>query len=171
MRSRVALLGLVAACASRPPEPAPAPKPPPRSALPGGFEVRGAPVVTGPFLPPEATWRFLVSQLTLLRADASRKREEVLVSFEALAFHATGRDGKRRTWRLPAGIRLEGVPAHVLLGPDLGIRIALPEGMQVVGEEEITVVTAAIGAGGANVQKSRLAAKAGSGFRSISTGG
>jgi hypothetical protein len=59
----------------------------------------------------------------------------------------------------------------VLLKADLGLEIARDSGMQVVGPEEVTVVTARIDMGGGTVQEFRLAAKGGGGFRSISTGG
>jgi hypothetical protein len=95
----------------------------------------------------------------------------VLVTFEKAAFHATLRDGRRRTWRLPKGLSLSGTPAHVLLRADLGMEVSRPSGMQAVGEEEVTVVTGRIDIGGGNVQEFRLVAKGAVGFRSISTGG
>jgi len=151
------------------PPPPPKEKKPPAAApsLPAGFEVKGKPEVSDPFLPPDATWRWLVSELRLRQAEG----KELLVSFDAAAVHMTDREGHRRTFRLPKGLRLAGVPAHVLLKADLGMEIALDSGMQVVGEEEVTVVTARIDMGGGNVQEIRLVAKEGVGFRSISTGG
>jgi hypothetical protein len=165
---------LLGACASperqEPPtgpakaEEAPAPGKP---ALPAGFEVKGKPEVRDPFLPPASTWRWLVSGLRLYQAEG----KEILVTFEEGAFHTTDRQGRRQTFRLPEGLRLVGTPSHVLLKADLGIEIAGDSGMQVVGEEEVSVVTARIDMGGGNVQEFRLVAKGGVGFRSISTGG
>lgn len=169
---RSPFLLLMVACARNAveePPPAPAAKPPPAKkaplALPKGFRVKGAAEVTEPFLPPDASWRHLVSQLTILRTEG----QELLVSFDRGAFHATDRAGRRRTWRLPKGLSLSGVPAHVLLRVDLGIEVGRAS-MQVVGEEEVTVVMGRIDMGG-NVQEFRLVAQGGVGFRSISTGG
>lgn len=170
---------LLGACATpEPQEPPPAetskpaspPKkrpPPAAPVLPAGFAVKGAPEVREPFLPPAATWRWLVSGLRLHQAEG----KEILVTFEAAAFHTTDRDGHRRTFRLPQGLRLVGAPVHVLLKPDLGLEIWRGSGAEVVGEEEVSVVTAQIDMGGGDVQEFRLAAKGGGGFRSISTGG
>jgi hypothetical protein len=135
--------------------------------LPLGFEVRGVPEVKEPFLPPASTWRWLISELRLHRAEG----RELLVTFEDRAFHATDREGHRRTYRLPEGLRLTGTPAHALLKPDLSILLGGEQGLQVVGEAEVTVVTARIDMGGGNVEEFRLVAKGGVGFRSISTGG
>jgi len=171
-RHFLALALLLGACtrqsAEAPPPAEPAAAVP---ALPAGFRVTKPPVVTEPFLPPAAAWRFLVSQLTTLRVDARAKGEDVLVTFEEGAFHATGRDGGRHTWRLPKGLRLSGVPAHLLLRADLAMESGGEEGLQPVGEEEVAVVTARIDTGEGNVQEFRLMAKGGKGFRSISTGG
>jgi hypothetical protein len=167
---------LLGACATpepqepAPPEPAPqkAAKPKPgKPALPAGFEVKGTPEVREPFLPPASTWRWLVSGLRLHQAEG----KELLVSFDADAFHTTDREGRRRTFRLPKGLRLLGTPAHVLLKADLSLEIPGASGMQVVGEDEVTVVTGRVDMGGGNVQEFRLVAKGGVGFRSISTGG
>jgi hypothetical protein len=141
----------------------PAPRKPP-APLPKGFVVKGPADVTEAFLQPDAAWRHLVSQLTLLRAEG----QELLVSFDRAAFHATDRQGRRRTWRLPKGLSLGGTPAHAVLRPDLGIEAG--SALQVVGETEVTVVTARIDIGG-DVQEFRLTAQAGIGFRSISTDG
>ncbi|HEX5137620.1 MAG TPA: hypothetical protein VFY93_11640 [Planctomycetota bacterium] len=174
------LLLLVAACArpepretseAPPPEgpaaPAPASPAAAEPGLPFGFEVKGAPEVRAPFLPPASTWRWLVSGLRLHQAEG----KEILVTFEEGAFHTTDRAGRRLTYRLPEGLRLTGTPVHVLLKADLGLEIWGASGAQVVGEEEVTVVTARIDMGGGNVQEFRLVAKGGIGFRSISTGG
>jgi hypothetical protein len=163
---------LAAACAApEPQEPPPRETPPPaapqRPALPAGFEVKGAPEVREPFLPPASTWRWLVSGLRTLQAEG----KEVLVTFEEAAFHTTDRDGRRRTYQLPNGLRLAGTPVHMLLKADLKVEIWGDSGPQVVGPEEVTVVTARIDMGGGNVQEFRLVAKGGVGFRSISTGG
>jgi hypothetical protein len=153
-----------------PPPSAPAQKPPAAkkttAPLPKGFRIKGPAEVTEPFLPPDAAWRFLVSELTTLRAEG----QELLVTFDKSAFHATDRDGHRRTWRLPKGLTLKGVPAHALLRADTGIEAGKGTELQVVGPEEVTVVTARIDMGG-NVQEFRLVAQAAAGFRSISTGG
>lgn len=160
-----------------PPERKPAPAPakaaakaaakPPAPAMPSGFEVKGEPEVRDPFLPPAATWRWLVSGLRLHQAEG----REILVTFEQAVFHTTDREGRRRSYRLPEGLRLAGTPVHVLLKPDLGLEIWRDSASQVVGEEEVSVVTARIDMGGGNVQEFRLVAKGGGGFRSISTGG
>ncbi len=161
---------LLVACTRKPVEELspPAAKPPSAkkapAALPKGFRVKGPAEVTEAFLPPDASWRFLVSQLTLLRTEGV----ELLVSFDKSAFHATDREGHRRTWRLPKGLLLSGVPSHVLLKADLGLE-AGGSALQAVGEKEVTVVTARIDTGG-NVQEFRLVAQGGVGFRSISTG-
>ena len=120
-----------------------------------------------PFLPPAATLRWLVSELRLRQAEGV----ELLVSFDAGAVHFTDREGQRRTYRLPKGLRLGGVPVHLLLKTDLTLEITRGSSMQPVGEEEVTVVTARIDMGGGDVQEFRLMAKGGVGFRSISTGG
>lgn len=162
------LLGCARNAVEEPP-PAPAKPPPakkaPAAALPKGFVAKGTPEVTEPFLPPEASWRHLVSQLTILRTEG----QELLVSFDKGAFHATDRVGRRRTWRLPKGLSLSGVPAHVLLRADLGIETGRGS-MQAVGDKEVTIVTGRIDIAG-NVQEFRLVAQGGIGFRSISTGG
>jgi len=177
-RTPLLLLLVLAACAGRkakepnetppaaekPPAPAPAPAEPP---LPFGFLVKGTPEVRAPFLPPASTWRWLVSGLRLHQAEG----KEILVTFEEGAFATTDRSGRRLSYRLPEGLRLVGTPVHVLLKPDLGLEIWGASGAQVVGEEEVTVVTARIDMGGGDVQEFRLVAKGGSGFRSISTGG
>jgi hypothetical protein len=162
---------LLAACARNAveePPPAPANPPPAKKApapLPAGFRVTGPAEVTEPFLPPDASWRFLVSQLTILRTEG----RDLLVTFDRSAFHATDREGHRRTWRLPKGLSLSGVPSHVLLRGDLGIEAGRGP-LQAVGDQEVTVVTGRIDTGG-NVEEFRLVAQAGVGFRSISTGG
>jgi hypothetical protein len=144
----------------------PAAKRPPPAPLPKGFVVKGAADVTEAFLPPDAAWRHLVSELTLLRAEG----RDLLVTFDRASFHATDREGRRRTWRLPKGLALGGTPAHVLLRKDLGIEAGAGPELQVVGETEVTVVTGRIDMDG-NVQEFRLVAQGGVGFRSISTGG
>ncbi len=150
------------------PPPAPAKQPAAKKGpapLPGGFRVKGPAEVTEPFLPPDASWRFLVSQLTILRTEG----RDLLVTFDRAAFHATDREGHRRTWRLPKGLSLSGVPNHVLLRADLGIE-AGRGALQAVGEQQVTVVTGRIDTGG-NVQEFRLVAQGGEGFRSITTSG
>jgi hypothetical protein len=165
---------LLGACASPEPQEPPAePTPaeqeplPGTPALPAGFQVKGKPEVREPFLPPASTWRWLVSGLRLYQAEG----KEILVTFEERAFHTTDRQGRRQTFRLPEGLRLLGTPSHVLLKPDLSLEVPRESGMQVVGEEEVSVVTARFDMGRGNVQEFRLVAKGGVGFRSISTGG
>jgi len=130
--------------------------------------VQGTPEVRKPFLGPDAMWRFLVSRLTTLRADARASNSDLLVSFERDAVHVTSRDGARRTWGLPDGLRLEPCPAHVLLGSDLTTTVYGPDGAQVPAAEEITVVSARVDEAGAKGEF-RLAIKGGRGFQSIST--
>ncbi|MHC4550523.1 MAG: hypothetical protein ACYTEZ_17285 [Planctomycetota bacterium] len=183
MRPRVWLL-LLGACAGprAPQEPPPeaAPEPPSAEApsaatappgLPAGFKVEGEPEVEPPFLPPGAMWRFLVSQLTTLRADARAREEDLLVTFEAAAVHVTERSGRRRSWRLPDGLRLEGGPAHLLLGADLATSAYGADGAQFPPAKEITVVRARVEGGEGGVVVFRLVIKGGRGFRSISTPG
>lgn len=153
-----------------PGKPVPAKPPPAKKApkpLPKGFVVKGAAEVTEAFVPKDAVPRYLVSELTLLRAEG----QELLVTFDPSAFHATDRAGHRRTWRLPKGASFTDGPAHVLLGADLGMEVIRGTAAQVVAEEEVRVVTLRIDMGGGNVQEFRLVAKGGVGFRSISTGG
>lgn len=147
-------------------------EPPPTAppGLPAGFRVEGTPEVRSPFLGPAATWRFLVSRLTTLRADARASGEDLLVTFERDAVHVTARSGARRTWRLPAGLRLEGCPAHVLLGSDLTTTVYAADTTQVPPAEEITVIRARVEKAHEKVVF-RLAIKGGRGFRSISTHG
>jgi len=161
------LLGCARNAVEEPP-PAPATPPPAKKAqapLPGGFRVKGPAEVTAAFLPPDASWRFLLSQLTILRTEG----QDLLVTFDRAAFHATDREGHRRTWRLPKGLVLSGVPNHALLRSDLGIEVGRGA-LQAVGEQEVTVVTGRIDTGG-NVQEFRLVAQGGEGFRSITSGG
>ena len=150
--------------APRPEQPAPAPAAP---GLPAEFEVRGTPEVRTPFLGPDAMWRFLVSHLTTLRADARAEGEDILVTFERDAVHVTTRAGARQTWRLPDQLRLEGGPSHVLLGSDLTTTVYGPDGAQVPAAEEITVTSARVDEAGAK-REFRLVIKGGRGFQSIS---
>ena len=180
---RIVLLVLLAACSKavpREPEPLPPkaedpPSQPERpkagpSGLPAEFEVEGTPEVRAPFLGPGAMWRFLVSRLTTLRADARASGEDILVTFERDAVHVTTRAGARQTWRLPARLRLEGGPAHVLLGSDLTTTVYGPDGAQVPAAEEITVIRAGVEeVGGKGVF--RLVIQGGRGFQSISNHG
>jgi hypothetical protein len=168
------LLALLAACQVTP-EPEPArPKPSleePEPGLPAGFEVKGTPLVELLTLPPDAAWRFVVSHLTTLRADARAAGADLLVTFQADAVHVTDREGGRRTWRLPAGIRLGGVPAHLRLGADLSTAVYDAKGAQVPAADEITVVTARLGGPDGGTEEYRLVIKGGHAFRSISTSG
>lgn len=177
-RRLAALLALLAACrVTREPEPDPAGPQPPltereaAAGLPAGFEVKGTPVVELMTLPPDAMWRFLVSQLTTLRADARANGSDLLVTFREDVVHVTNRQGGRRTWRLPAGLRLDGVPAHLRLGADLSTAVYDARGAQVPVADEITVVTARFAGPDGAGQESRLVIKGGHTFRSISTSG
>jgi hypothetical protein len=153
-----------------PPAAEPAKKAPETAGLPAGFRVEGTPEVRTPFLGPGAMWRFLVSRLTTLRADARAGGEDILVTFEPEAVHVTLRSGARRTWRLPTGLRLEGGPRHVLLGSDLTTTVYAADGAQTPPAEEITVIRARVEeADGKGVF--RLAIKGGRGFQSISNHG
>jgi len=147
-----------------PEQPAPTPAAP---GLPAGFELKGTPDVRAPFLGPEAMWRFLVSRLTTLRADARAAGEDTLVTFERDAVHVTTRAGARQTWRLPDRLRLEGGPTHVLLGSDLTTTVYGPDGAQIPAAEEITVTSAHLDEAGAKGEI-RLVIKGGRGFQSIS---
>jgi hypothetical protein len=161
------LLGACAAPKAAPAPPPPEPPPKPKPSLPEGFEAQGVPEVSDPFLPPDATWRWLVSELRIWQADA----RDLLVTFEEGDVRTTDRGGKCRIYRLPKGLRLVGVPVHVILKSDLSIGIVRDSGTEVVKDEEVTVVTARIDMGGGRVEEFRLIAKAEAGFRSISTGG
>jgi len=177
--SRVVLLLLLAAAGctrrsepeTRPPatgpEKPPSEAPPERPKLPQGFQVKGLPEVTEPFLGPRQTWRSIVSRLTTLRGDARASGQDMLVTFEAKAFHVTERSGRRRTWALPEGLKLEDVPAHVLLKADLGLVVYGPDGAQIPPAPELTVLEAHLG----DVEVFRLVVKGGRTFRSISTPG
>jgi hypothetical protein len=147
-----------------PEQPAPTPAAP---GLPAEFTLRGVPEVQAPFLAPEAMWRFLVSRLTTLRADARADGEDILVTFERDAVHVTTRAGGRLTWRLPDRLRLERGPTHVLLGSDLTTTVYGPDGAQVPAAEEITVTSARLDEAGAKGEF-RLVIKGGRGFQSIS---
>ena len=164
------LLLLAAACARRRAEPPPErPIPVPREDPLAGFSVRGPPRVEAAFLDGEAAWRFLVSRVTAARAEAHALDERLLLTFEEAAFHQTRRDGSRRTWLLPEGMRLSGVPADLLLLPDLSCRL-FREGRPVEGGgEEETVVAARLV--GPPPQEHRLVVKGGRTFRSIANPG
>jgi len=139
------------------------------AALPAGFKVVSADQPVAPFLKPRAMWRYLVSRLTTLRADARAKNEDILVSFHADAFHITDRSGRRRSWQLPKGLRLLRVPSHVVLGADLSTAAFGPDLVQLPSDEEVTVIEARVEAG--DVEIFRLIVKGGQGFRSISSHG
>jgi hypothetical protein len=133
--------------------------------------VAGEPSVVDPDLPPVATWRFVLSQLTTLRADAHGRSQDVLVTFDVGEVHVTDRAGRRRTWRLPEGLALVGGPAHVVLRADLGIAVYGPDGTQLPAAEEVAVIEARALVAGGGVEVFRLFAKGADGFRSISTPG
>ena len=139
----------------------------PAAGPPAGFEPVGSPEVSDPWLEPREAWRDLVSRLILRRADARRTGSPLLVTFAPDAVHVTGRDGRRRTLRLPPGLRLEGVPVHLLLASDLGMRAWGPDGTEILLGEEVTVVRGVLTETGANVEDFRLLVKGGQTFRSI----
>jgi hypothetical protein len=143
------------------------PAPPPAPGLPAEFELKGVPELRAPFLGPEAMWRFLLSRLTTLRADARADGEDMLVTFERDAVHVTTRAGGRLTWQLPDRLRLQGGPTHVLLGSDLTTTVYGPDGAQIPAAEEITVTSARLDEAGAKGEF-RLVIKGGRGFQSIS---
>lgn len=144
---------------------------PPPAALPADFEVTGEPVVEQPFLPPAAAWRAVLSRLTTLRADAISRDQDLLVTFREGALHATVRDGARRTWLLPSGLRLSGTPAHLLLGADGSLTGYRADGTQLPARGEFTLVTASLAGNGDGARQFRLVVKEGRAFRSISTPG
>jgi hypothetical protein len=162
----LALPLLVAACAAAP-EPAPAPV---RPDLPAGFVARRA-RAEEPFLPADETWRWVVSHLTMLRADARARKEDLLVSFDAAALRVTDRAGSQTVWRFPEGLALLGVPAHAVLGKDLSIDLYGPDGARRDPAPEVTVVGAKVRQPGGEEAEFRLVVKGGAGFRSISTAG
>ena len=165
---RVAWILLLAACQAATPQPDPRPKPkPPKSKLPKGFFVKGAPRVEPPFLEPDATWRFLVSRLTTLRADARAEQQDVLVSFAKGAMHVTDRAGSRITWQFPKGLALKGSRSHLVLGADLTATVYTRNGAQVPFAEEVTVATVTLKKGGGPAEEIRLVVKGGRTFRSI----
>jgi len=134
---------------------------------PEGFEPRGPAEVSEAWLGPTEAWRDLVSHLILLRADARRAGSPLMVIFQPDAVHVTGRDGRCRTTKLPAGLRLAGVPVHLLLASDLGLRAWGPDGTEIPLGEEVTLVRGVVSETGSNVSEFRLLVKGGQTFRSI----
>ena len=160
------LLVLVVACA--------APRTPDEKkavALPLGFRVTGQPAVFGLELGPDKAWRALVSRLTTLRFDAAASGEDILVTLDPTALHATTRAGNRLTWLFPVGLRVEGGPVHLLLGGDLGTAAYAADGTQISLGEGVTVIRARIDRPSGPPAEFRLVVKAKSGFRSISKAG
>jgi len=151
--------------------PATAPARAPATGLPLEFEVKGDPVVEEPYLGAAATWRSLISRLTTLRADAGQTREDLLVTFESGALHATSRDGRRTTWRLPNGLRFSGEPRHLLLRSDTTMVLLTGDGVEVPMGEEVTVVRAIVRTIDGGEEEFRLVIKEGATFRSISNAG
>jgi len=139
----------------------------PAEGPPEGFEPRGPAEVSEPWLAPPEAWRDLVSHLILLRADARRAGSPLLVTFQPDAVHVTGRDGHRRTLKLPEGLRLTGVPVHLLLASDLGLRAWGPDGTEIPLAEEVTLVRGVVSETGSDVSEFRLLVKGGQTFRSI----
>ena len=168
MSKRLLLLAWLAAACQAPPVEPPGPRPE-EPALPAGFRVVGRPVEVAAFLEPAAMWRFVVSRLTTLRAEARAEGRDILVSFEENALHATDRAGRRRTWRLPDGLVLLDVPAHLQLKADLTVAALAGDGTEVQRAPEVTVVRALVRGGTGDVEEFRLIVKGGRTFRSIST--
>lgn len=168
-------LGIVLiGCRAQPPrQPAPPPRPAMavKAGLPAGFKVVGKPRVELPFLRATDAWRALRSRITTLEADALASREQILVTFEKKAVHATARSGARRTWSLPKGLVLVGVPVHLLLGAAAGPRLFRADHSQVPLGAEVTIVTVHIRRRGRPTEEIRLVIKGGRAIRSISTAG
>lgn len=176
MRRRLLLLAALCACAapkgpapSAPPRP---PEPPPVAApsIDAEFPARSSSIEEAPRVPPEAGWRFLVSTLASLRANAAAYGEEILVSFEPDRLHATRRSGARRTILLPAGFRLEGGAGRLRLGADLSMRVYGPSGLEPLAGAEVRLLAARL-PGKEGGLEFRLVVKAGSAFRTIETAG
>ncbi|MHC4959650.1 MAG: hypothetical protein ACYTGN_14895 [Planctomycetota bacterium] len=178
---RLLALVLLAACQTPPaptpdpavPDKAPPPdaKPKAGAALPDGFQVKGQPQVLEAYLEAPAAWRDIRSRLSTLRADATARNLDTLVTFERGAVHATTRDGVRTTWKLPSGLALRGGPVHLFMGADLSMRLYRRDLSQVPLGAEVTVVTALVARGGGNVEEFRLSIKGGRTIRSISNAG
>ncbi|MHC4340349.1 MAG: hypothetical protein ACYSX0_09090 [Planctomycetota bacterium] len=165
---------VLAACSGRPveePVPVVVPEPAPAAPLPEAFVVTGQPEVREAYLGPEKAWRQTVSLLSVLRAEAVAGSQDILVTFEETAVHATTREGSRRTWLLPDGLTLLDTPAHLLLGGDLTTVPYGSDGAQMPMGEEVTVVRARIREADGENQEFRLIIKGGSTFRSISNAG
>ena len=139
--------------------------------LPDDFEVSGAPETNEAFLAPGDAWRELRSRLTTLRADALARGMDILVTFEKKALHATSRQGRRRTWRLPDGLGLAGCPAHLRLGADGSLRLYRQDQSQVPLGKEVTIVSVTFRHAGGDVEKIRLVIQGGRTIRSISNAG
>ena len=152
---------------TRPPGVTPYVKP----GLPAGFSRKGMAREVASWLGPAAQWRDLVSRLSQLRADARAAGEDVLLTFERDAVLKTARDGSWERWRLPPGLRLEGVPAHLLLGSDLSSTVFDARGTELQPDQEVTVVTARYRDADGSNREIRLVVKAGRVFRSISNAG
>ena len=135
------------------------------------FAGKGEPVVQQAFLPPQATWRFLVGQITTARADARTSGKQILLRFEAGAVHRTVKEGPRTTWQLPSGLVLQRVPVHLLLLPDQTIQVLDATGRPRPETAETPVLQARIGAADSGVQEFRLTVKGGREVRSIRTAG
>ncbi len=135
------------------------------------FGGKGEAVVQQAFLPSQATWRFLVGQITTARADARTSGKEILLRFEARAVHRMVKAGPRTTWELPSGLVLEGGPVHLLLLPDQTIRVLDEAGRLRPQTAETPVLRARIGVDGSGVQEFRLMVKGGREVRSIRTAG
>ena len=68
------------------------------------FAVKGKPVVADAPADPEAAWRFLVSQVTERRAEASALQQDILLTFEPRAFHVTQRSGRGGRLSFPSAL-------------------------------------------------------------------
>ncbi|MFQ5844655.1 MAG: hypothetical protein ACE5JG_06665 [Planctomycetota bacterium] len=135
------------------------------------FQGEGPADVVAPWLPPEATWRFLVSEITTARADAAARGRPVLIRFEEDRVHETAEGGRRKTWLLPSGLLVAGGPVHLLLQPDQTVRVLDAEGVFRPAGPETPVCAGRIGTPPAGVQEFRLVVKGGREVRSIRTAG
>jgi hypothetical protein len=129
------------------------------------------PVVIDAFLDSEASWRFLESQITALRAEASALQTDILVKFRADSFEATIRDRKRTIWRLPKGLRLRPAGQQILLRRDHTCEVFGPDGLKIPMDGEISVIEGTISDSSQSVRKIRLMVKGGREFRSIKDAG
>jgi len=140
----------------------------------GEFSGSGDPTVVEAFLTPDASWRFLESQITALRAEASALQRDILVEFREKFFQATVRGGKRTIWRLPKGLRLAPAGRRILLRGDHTCEVFGPNGRKIPTTGEISLVEGTLEGApsdSGSVRKIRLMVKGGREFRSINDAG